>query len=101
MSDTRKPGRLVTLEGIEGAGKSTVAKFICAWLARRSIPTRLTREPGGTPLAETLRAIVLGRDAEPISAVCGRELAKRQHARESCGPPPTSNFCASPQAANP
>jgi dTMP kinase len=62
-------GCFVTLEGIEGAGKSTVAKFIAAWLARREIPTRLTREPGGTPLAETLRRIVLERGEEPMSAV--------------------------------
>ena len=62
-------GRFVTLEGIEGAGKSTVAKFIAAWLARRSIATRLTREPGGTPLAEALRRIVLERGGEPMSAV--------------------------------
>ena len=66
---TVKRGRFVTLEGIEGAGKSTVAKFISAWLARRSIPARLTREPGGTPLAEMLRGIVLERGGEPMSAV--------------------------------
>jgi dTMP kinase len=69
MTEADKRGRFVTLEGIEGAGKSTVAKFIAAWLARRSIATRLTREPGGTPLAEVLRGIVLGRGAEPMSAV--------------------------------
>jgi dTMP kinase len=68
-SDPVERGRFVTLEGIEGAGKSTVAKFIAAWLARRSIATRLTREPGGTPLAEALRRIVLERGGEPMSAV--------------------------------
>ncbi|MFZ1100667.1 MAG: dTMP kinase [Steroidobacteraceae bacterium] len=68
-NQTVERGRLVTLEGIEGAGKSTVAKFIAAWLARRSIATRLTREPGGTPLAEALRRIVLERGGEPMSAV--------------------------------
>jgi dTMP kinase len=69
MTEADKRGRFVTLEGIEGAGKSTVAKFIAAWLARRSIATRLTREQGATPLAEVLRGIVLGRGAEPMSAV--------------------------------
>ena len=39
-------GRFITLEGIEGAGKSTVAKFVLAYLARREIAGRLTREPG-------------------------------------------------------
>jgi dTMP kinase len=62
-------GRFVTLEGIEGAGKSTVAKFVLAWLAQREIPGRLTREPGGTPLAERIRQLVLERGAEPLSPV--------------------------------
>ncbi|HEY0341364.1 MAG TPA: dTMP kinase [Steroidobacteraceae bacterium] len=63
------PGRFITLEGIEGAGKSTVARIVCEWLAARSIPTRLTREPGGTPLAERVRQIVLERGSEQISPV--------------------------------
>jgi dTMP kinase len=63
------PGRFITLEGIEGAGKSTVARIVCEWLATRSIPTRLTREPGGTPLAERVRQIVLERGNEQLSPV--------------------------------
>ena len=61
--------RFITLEGIEGAGKSTVAKFVLAWLARRQLPGRLTREPGGTPLAERLRQLVLEPGAESLSPV--------------------------------
>jgi dTMP kinase len=61
------PGRFITLEGIEGAGKSTVARIVCEWLAARSIATRLTREPGGTPLAERVRQIVLERGNELLS----------------------------------
>jgi len=61
--------RFITLEGIEGAGKSTVAKFVLGWLARRQIPGRLTREPGGTPLAERIRQLVLERGAESLSPV--------------------------------
>ena len=45
-------GRFITLEGIEGAGKSTARQIIEDWLARRGIQARVTREPGGTPLAE-------------------------------------------------
>ena len=59
--------RFITLEGIEGAGKSTVAKFVLAWLARQQLPGRLTREPGGTPLAERLRRLVLEPGAEALS----------------------------------
>ena len=62
-------GRFLTLEGIEGAGKSTVAKLIGDWLGLRGIARRLTREPGGTPLAERVRQIVLERGSEPLPAV--------------------------------
>jgi len=62
-------GRFITLEGIEGAGKSTVAKYVSDWLAGHGIAVRLTREPGGTPLAERVRRIVLERGTEPLSAV--------------------------------
>jgi dTMP kinase len=62
-------GRFITLEGIEGAGKSTVAKLAGEWLAGRGIAAHLTREPGGTPLAERVRQIVLERGEEPLSAV--------------------------------
>jgi dTMP kinase len=62
-------GRFLTLEGIEGAGKSTVAKLAHNWLRERGVGVCLTREPGGTPLAERLRQIVLERGDEPLSAV--------------------------------
>jgi len=62
-------GCFITLEGIEGAGKSTVAKIVCEWLEARSIRTLLTREPGGTPLAERVREIVLERGKEKLSPV--------------------------------
>ena len=62
-------GRFITLEGIEGAGKSTVARALQAELARRGVPVLLTREPGGTPLAETLRELLLRRGGEVINAV--------------------------------
>jgi len=61
--------KFITLEGIEGAGKSTVAKFVADWLTRQRIAVRLTREPGGTPLAERVRGIVLERGTEQVSAV--------------------------------
>jgi dTMP kinase len=62
-------GSFITLEGIEGAGKSTVAKWVCEWLRRQALHATLTREPGGTPLAERVRQIVLERGEERLSAV--------------------------------
>lgn len=62
-------GLLITLEGIEGAGKSTVAQRVRDWLDRQSIRALLTREPGGTALAERVRQIVLERGPEQLSAV--------------------------------
>jgi dTMP kinase len=62
-------GKFITLEGIEGAGKSTVAALVLRWLEQRSIPARATREPGGTPLAERVRAVVLERGTETVSPV--------------------------------
>jgi dTMP kinase len=61
-------GRFITLEGIEGAGKSTVAQLASEWLAARGITARVTREPGGTPLAERVRKIVLESGPESVSA---------------------------------
>ena len=60
-------GRFITLEGIEGAGKSTVAQAASELLAVRGITARVTREPGGTPLAERVRKIVLERGPEDVS----------------------------------
>jgi len=61
-------GRFISLEGVEGAGKSTLARALEASLREHGLEVRLTREPGGTPLAERLRALLLERAAERISA---------------------------------
>jgi dTMP kinase len=60
-------GRFITLEGIEGAGKSTVAQGVMEWLGQRQIAAVLTREPGGTPLAESVRTLVLTAHGEALS----------------------------------
>jgi dTMP kinase len=61
------PGRFITLEGIEGAGKSTVAATLVDGLRARGIRVVASREPGGTPLAERLREVVLQKGAEILS----------------------------------
>jgi len=54
--------QFITLEGIDGAGKSTHLAWLAEFLRRRSIVVRVTREPGGTELGEKLRAILLDRN---------------------------------------
>ena len=53
------PGRFLAIEGVDGAGKSTQVPRVDAWLRRRGVETLVTREPGGTPLGESLRALLL------------------------------------------
>jgi dTMP kinase len=60
------PGRFLTIEGIEGVGKSTQVTRLSAALNERSIAHVVTREPGGTPLAERIREIVLMARDEPL-----------------------------------
>jgi len=52
-------GRFITLEGPEGSGKTTAARHLAQWLRERRVATILTHEPGGTPLGEEVRRIVL------------------------------------------
>jgi dTMP kinase len=59
-------GRFVTLEGIEGVGKTTQVARLSAALNSRAIAHVVTREPGGTPLAESIRQIVLTAQDESL-----------------------------------
>lgn len=59
--------RFITLEGGEGAGKSTCLAFIRDFLAQRGLPLVVTREPGGTPLAEEIRQLLLARREEQVA----------------------------------
>jgi len=61
-------GRFIVLEGGEGAGKSTHAAWIRDWLQARGREVVLTREPGGSPLAEGIRGLVLQDWAEGVGA---------------------------------
>jgi dTMP kinase len=58
-ASTSEHGRFITLEGPEGSGKTTAARHLAEWLRGRGRPTLLTHEPGGTPLGEEIRRIVL------------------------------------------
>ncbi|MCK5897658.1 MAG: dTMP kinase [Methylococcales bacterium] len=61
-------GRFITLEGGEGVGKSTNLKFIEVLLIEKGLQVMVTREPGGTALAEKLRQLLLASDVKKIDA---------------------------------
>jgi dTMP kinase len=60
-------GKFITIDGVEGAGKSTQIDFICNYLAKKNINVILTREPGGTELGEKIRALLLSTDTQSMS----------------------------------
>ena len=79
---THKRGLFLTLEGAEGVGKSTNIEFITEHLEQRGIEYVLTREPGGTPLAERIRDLLLMVHEEPMSELSELLLvfaARAQH----------------------
>jgi len=55
-----KQGKFITIDGVEGAGKSTQIDFICSYLQEKGVEVVRTREPGGTELGEKIRSLLLG-----------------------------------------
>lgn len=62
MIEPAARGRFITLEGLDGAGKTTHVEFVKQWLAQHQIEAVFTREPGGTPVGERLRELLLSVD---------------------------------------
>ena len=86
---TDKRGLFLTLEGAEGVGKSTNIEFITQYLKQRGIAYVLTREPGGTPLAENIRDLLLSVHEEPMSELTELLLvfaARAQHLKRVIEP---------------
>lgn len=79
----------MTLEGGEGSGKTTQAVRLCQALTERGYTVLHTREPGGTPVAERLRGILLERSNEPMASETETLIilaARRQHADQVIRP---------------
>jgi dTMP kinase len=72
-------GRFVTFEGIDGAGKSSHIEALATWLKARGHDVVLTREPGGTPLAERLRDMVLHSPMDALTESLLVFAARRDH----------------------
>ncbi|MFP4154362.1 MAG: dTMP kinase [Halothiobacillaceae bacterium] len=82
-------GAFVTVEGSEGAGKSTALGHIAAWLRERQLPAHFSREPGGTRIGEQIRELLLDARHEgmaPMTELMLMFAARAQHVRECIEP---------------
>ncbi len=72
-------GRFISFEGIDGAGKSTHIQAVADWFRARDADVQLSREPGGTPLAEALRDLVLREAMGSLTEVLLMFAGRRDH----------------------
>jgi dTMP kinase len=73
------PGKFITLEGVDGAGKSTHVGYVADWLRQQGREVIVTREPGGTPLGEQLRELLLHRDMDADTELLLMFAARQEH----------------------
>ncbi len=86
MTRATAPGRFITVEGIDGAGKSSHLQALTAWMGQRGREVLLTREPGGTPLAETLREQILHTPMDGLTELLLVFAARRDHLQQVIEP---------------
>lgn len=82
-------GVFITFEGIEGCGKTTQIKFLEAYLKQKGCDAQITREPGGTPIGDRIRAILLDSAAgemTPITELLLYAASRNQHIAEVIKP---------------
>ena len=79
-------GKFITFEGIDGAGKSSHVAFITQYLREHGVEVIATREPGGTPLGETLRNIVLNEKMHGDTEALLVFASRREHLAEVIEP---------------
>ncbi|MBP2668872.1 MAG: tmk, partial [Deltaproteobacteria bacterium] len=84
MSLPRQHAPFVTFEGVEGSGKTTQIRHLSSDLAAKGVPHLVTREPGGTPLADEIRNLLLSpreEEVSPETELLLYEAARAQHVR--------------------
>lgn len=82
-------GIFITFEGIEGSGKTTQLKLVSEYLEKKGVDFVLTREPGGTPIGDKIRAILLdsgNSKMAPVAELLLYAAARNQHIAEVIGP---------------
>jgi dTMP kinase len=82
-------GKFIVLEGIDGSGKSTQAGLVCEYLRMGGHEVLFTREPGGCPISEKIREIILDKnnaEMEPLTEAYLYAAARAQHVREVIAP---------------
>lgn len=80
------PGRFITFEGLDGAGKSTHIEATAGRLRARGLEVVVTREPGGTPLGERLRALLLSEPMHLETETLLMFAARREHVARVIAP---------------
>lgn len=89
MTQDAAPGRFITLEGGEGAGKSTLTRGLAAALRGRGCDVVITREPGGAPGADAIRALLVSGDTGrwgPLEEALLFAAARLNHLQHTIGP---------------
>ncbi len=85
----KRAGLLITLEGIDGTGKSTQVRLLTNWLRRQGYEVLATREPGGTRVGEQIRGILLSSSNHgliPLAELALMYAARAQHLEEVVRP---------------
>ncbi len=78
-AEPKRPGRFITVEGVDGAGKSSHLAAMRALMQQQGIEVVSTREPGGTPLGESLRELLLHDDMHLETETLLMFAARREH----------------------
>jgi dTMP kinase len=79
----------ITFEGVEGSGKTTQIGRLKRYLTKKGIPCKVTREPGGSPIGERIRKILLNphhQEMSPLSELLLYEASRAQHVKEVLKP---------------
>jgi dTMP kinase len=85
----RRLSLLITFEGVEGSGKTTQIRRLNHYLTQRGLPCKVTREPGGCPISEKVRKILLNpdhREMVPLSELFLYEASRAQHVKKVIEP---------------